>query len=87
MTKLPAEEQINELLGAYRRQTFAGAERMARGFTRKWPEFDLGWNILSAAFHACGKLDKAAATYRLAMALSPGYAESSAMMSAATSPC
>lgn len=75
MTKLPAAEQIGELVGVYRKRDFAAAERMARSFTRKWPEFDLGWNILSASLHARGKLDKASAAYLQAIALNPGYAE------------
>lgn len=75
MVKLPAEERINDLISAYRSGDFAGAERLARRATRKWPDFDLGWNILSAALHAQGRLDKAAAAYARAIALSPEYAE------------
>ncbi|HSH42572.1 MAG TPA: tetratricopeptide repeat protein, partial [Arenicellales bacterium] len=75
MSRLPAEEKVHELVSAYRRGDFPGAERLARGFTRKWPAHDLGWNILSASLHALGKLDKAANAYRRAIALNPRYAE------------
>jgi len=73
--KLPPEDKITELLGCYRRGELDQVERLARSMTRKWPDYDLGWNVLSAALHARGKLDKAARVYEKAIAVSPDHAE------------
>jgi len=75
MSAAPADNRINALVDAYRSRDYAAAERLARSFTRKWPGSDVGWNILSAALHARGKLDKAAEAYRRAIAVAPDHAE------------
>lgn len=75
MARLPAEEKLDQLKRAYDRRDFAETERIARGFTRKWPAFGPGWSFLSAALHARGKLDKAAQAYQRALRLSPDRAD------------
>lgn len=71
----PADNEIQQLLDLYRKRDLEAAERSARRCTRKWPDLEAGWNILSATLHARGKLDKAAEAYQRAIALCPDSPE------------
>jgi tetratricopeptide (TPR) repeat protein len=73
--KSPFQAQVDLLLDQYQQGRYDLVENLAKTITQKYPNHQLSWKVLGAAFKKTGKLQESLAAGQKAVALVPNDAE------------
>ncbi|HQB39952.1 MAG TPA: tetratricopeptide repeat protein [Deltaproteobacteria bacterium] len=72
---MPSEIEIRSLLNLYNQQRFPEAERTARYFTQRFPQYAFGWMVLGVVLKQLGRPEEALPVMQKTIELMPGEAE------------